>query len=187
MKKEFITLVALGLFAFSACKQAAPSEEMTKTEAPDYAAFDEKVAVISAFYQAHSDEDLETLSNMIADTLQWSPPQYNGNQWLGKEDLLDALKNYHDNFDDIRFMPGVKTPDTTANGYWSGSVFPEGTATTDPVNIRVYGTWNATHTETGKPIGVKFYALLSVNEDGKITSASDYFDVNGLAVQIAAE
>ncbi|NNC60955.1 MAG: nuclear transport factor 2 family protein [Eudoraea sp.] len=187
MKKEFITLAVLGLFAFSACKQAAPDEEMTKTEAPDYEAFDEKVAVISAFYQAHSDEDLETLSNMLADTLQWSPPQYNGNQWLGKEDLLAALKNYHENFEDIQFTAGVSTPESTEGGYWSGSVFPEKTATSSPTNIRVYGTWNATHTETGKPIGVKFYALVSVNEDGKITSASDYFDVNGLAVQIAAE
>ncbi|MEY8020882.1 hypothetical protein AB8P51_08630 [Muriicola sp. SD30] len=31
------------------------------------------------------------------------------------------------------------------------------------------------------------FVLISVNEDGKITSASDYFDVNGLAVQIAEE
>ncbi|QBA64961.1 nuclear transport factor 2 family protein [Muriicola soli] len=187
MKKQFITLGIMALCAFSACKQATPEEEMTPKETPDYAAFESKVAIISAFYKAHEAENLEALGNMLSDTLQWSPPQYNGNQWLGKEDLLGALKNYHENFEDIQFTPGVVTPETTANGYWSGSVFPEGTATDEPVNIRVYGTWNATHTETGKPIGVKFYALISVNDEGKIASASDYFDVNGLAAQIAAE
>jgi len=187
MKNSFITLAVLGLFALASCKQATPEKEMSEKETPDYAAFESKVAIISAFYKAHEAENLEALGNMLSDTLQWSPPQYNGNEWLGKEDLLAALKNYHDSFEDIRFMPGVITPDTTANGYWSGSVFPEGTATSTPDNIRVYGTWNATHTETGKPIGVKFYALVSVNDEGKIASASDYFDVNGLAVQIAAE
>jgi limonene-1,2-epoxide hydrolase len=51
----------------------------------------------------------------------------------------------------------------------------------------VYGTWTATHTESGKEIGVKFFNLSSVNEDGKIVQSSDYFDVNGLAAQIAAQ
>ncbi len=187
MRTQFITLAVLGLFVLSACKQAAPSEETTQTEAPDYAAFDAKVAIITAFYKAHEAENLETLTNLLADTLQWSPPQYNGNQWLGKDDLLAALKNYHENVDDIRFTPGVSTPDATEGGYWSGSVFPEATATTTSNNIRVYGTWNATHTPTGKPVGVKFYSIISVNDEGKIAAASDYFDVHGLAVQVAEE
>ncbi|NNJ88279.1 MAG: nuclear transport factor 2 family protein [Eudoraea sp.] len=187
MKNLVFCLGAVALLALTSCKQAAPAEEMAKTETPDYAAFEAKVAVISAFYKAYSEEDMETLSNMLSDTLQWSPPQYNGNQWLGKEDLLAALKNYHDNFEDIQWTSGVSTPQTSEGGYWSGSVFPEGSATSTPNDIRVYGTWNATHTETGKPIGAKFFALITVNEEGKISSASDYFDVNGLAVQIAGE
>ncbi|NER11697.1 SnoaL-like domain-containing protein [Muriicola jejuensis] len=187
MRTLFFTLAVAGVFALSACKQSAPEEQMTPAEAPDYAAFDAKVAIIEAFYKAHEAENLETLANLLSDTLQWSPPQYNGNQWLGKDDLLAALKGYHENFDDIRFTPGVITANNTAGAYWSGSVFPESTATTLSTNIRVYGTWNATHTETGKPTGVKFYSLITVNDAGKIASASDYFDVNGLAVQIAAE
>jgi hypothetical protein len=187
MRTRFITLAVLGLFALSACKQTAQEEQKAQTEAPDYAAFDAKVAIIEAFYKAHEAENLETLSSLLSDTLHWSPPQYNGNQWMGKDDLLAALKNYHENFDDISFTPGVNMPGDVAGGYWSGSVFPEGTATTTPTNIRVYGTWNATHTETGKPIGVKFYSLITVNEEGKIAGASDYFDVNGIAAQVASE
>ncbi len=187
MRTRFITLAVLGLFALSSCKQAASEEQMTPSEAPDYAAFDSKVAIIQAFYKAHEAENIEALANMLSDTMQFSPPHYNGNQWLGKDDLLAALKNYHENFDNIRFTPGVVTPDLSEGGYWSGSVFPEETATTEPTNIRVYGTWHATHTETGKEVGVKYFALIVVNDEGKLAMASDYFDVNGLAVQIAAE
>lgn len=184
MKNLVICLGAVALLAFTSCKQEASMEQ---TETPDYTSFNEKVAVIKSFYQAHHDENIDALSGLLADTLKWSPPQYNGNQWMGKADLLAALKNYHDAFDNISFAEGIVMPEATVNGYWSGSVFPAETASSTPDNIRVYGTWNATHTETGKTTGVKFYSIIMVNADGKIAQASDYFDVNGLAVQIAAE
>ena len=78
-------------------------------------------------------------------------------------------------------------PDSTVNGFWSGSVFPEQNANSDPNVIRVYGTWTAIHSESGKEIGVKYFNLTTINEDGKIVQSSEYFDVNGLAVQINAE
>ncbi|WP_297761155.1 nuclear transport factor 2 family protein [uncultured Muriicola sp.] len=184
MKNLVICLGAVALLAFTSCKQEAPMEQ---TETPDYASFNEKVAVIKSFYQAHHDENIDAISGLLADTLKWSPPQYTGNQWMGKEDLIGALKDYHAAFDNISFAEGIVMPDSTVNGYWSGSVFPEGTASSSPNNIRVYGTWTAIHTETGKSTGVKFYSIVMVNADGKIAQASDYFDVNGLAVQIAAE
>jgi hypothetical protein len=184
MKSQLYCLIALTLLVLVSCKEAAPVEQ---SEAPDYAAFDEKVAVIKSFYQAHHDENIEAISGILSDTLKWSPPQYNGNQWMGKEDLLAALKDYHAAFDNISFAEGIVMPDSIVNGYWSGSVFPEGTASSTPDNIRVYGTWTAIHAESGKSIGVKFYSIVMVNAEGQIAQASDYFDVNGLAVQIAAE
>ena len=187
MKKTFLTLGVLGLLALNSCKEAAPAEEMTPQETPDYAAFDAKVAIIQAFYKAHEAENLEALGNLVADTIKFSPPYYNGNQWMGKEDFMAGLKAYHDHYDNIRFTPGVITPNASEGAYWSGSVFPEATATIKPDNIRVYGTWNSTHTETGKEVGVKYFALIVVNDEGKLAMASDYFDYNGLAAQIAAE
>ncbi len=89
--------------------------------------------------------------------------------------------------ENIKWHEGIVLPDTTAGPYWSGSVFPEATATIVPDNIRIYGTWTATHTESGKEIGVKFYSLMVINEDGIIVQASDYFDVNGLQAQLMAE
>lgn len=189
MKKQLISLFALALLTLVGCKETATMEESETTEqnTPDDAAFNKKVAVIRAFFKAHADEDLEAQKAILSDTMKWSPPDYNGNQWLGKEELLAALKGYHDAFDNIKYQEGIVMPDSTANGFWSGSVFPVASATTSANVMRVYGTWTATHTESGKEIGVKFFNLTSVNDAGKIVQSSDYFDVNGLAAQIAAE
>lgn len=78
-------------------------------------------------------------------------------------------------------------PDSTVGGFWSGSVFPKETADTSTNVIRTYGTWTATHSESGKEIGVKFFSLVSVNDEDKIVQTSDYWDVNGLAAQLAEE
>ncbi|NND15684.1 MAG: SnoaL-like domain-containing protein [Eudoraea sp.] len=189
MKTKLFGLALLAMVTLFGCKEAAQEESevhMEEAEGPDYADFDRKVAVVAAFYEAHSNEDLAALTEMLSDTMQWSPPAYNGNEMLGKEDLLGALKAYHDGFEDIKYTSGIVDGDDMINGYWSGSVFPE----TDAVNIadviRVYGTWHATYTETGNEIGLKFYSLVGVNEDGKIISASDYFDAGGLMAQATA-
>jgi limonene-1,2-epoxide hydrolase len=191
MKKLSILAVLLFFISLGACKEAADKEavveevETETVEAPDYAAFDAKVATIRSFATAHGAENLEALDALLADTLKWSPPQYNGNKWLGKADLLTALKDYHSNFDNIKFTEGITLADTLAGGMWSGSVYPEATASVNPDAIRVYGTWTATHTASKKEIGVKWFGLFWMNEDGKIVMFTDYFDVNGIATQIA--
>ena len=189
MKTKLFGLLMLTVLTLFSCKEKEQEVEVVveETEAPDSADYDKKVAVIRAFFQAHSDEDIEAQSALLADDMNWSPPAYNGNQWLGKEDLLAALKSYHDNFDNIKYAEGIVMPDSTANGFWSGSVFPGQNANASAGVIRVYGTWTATHTESGKEIGVKFFNLSSVNDDGKIVQSSDYFDVHGLAAQLAEE
>ena len=191
MKTKLYALIMLAAMTLFGCKEQAQQTEMAEAEpeadAPDYAAFDKKVAVIEAFYQAHSEEDLAAQDAMLSDDFKWSPPAWNGNQWLGKEEFMGALKGYHDNFENIKYSAGIVMPDSTVGGFWSGSVFPKESANSSTDVIRTYGTWTATHSESGKEIGVKFFSLASVNEDGLIVQSSEYFDVNGLAAQIAAE
>ena len=190
MKKVSILVLLLVFISLGACKEAAKKEAIveeleTKVAAPDYAAFDAKVATVRAFTTAHGEENLDKISALVADTLQYSPAQYNGNQWLGKAELLEGLKNYHKDFDNIKFTEGIVLADTLAGGMWSGSVFPEATASNSPDAIRVYGTWTATHTATKKEIGVKWFGLFWMNDDGKIARLTVYFDVNGIAAQLA--
>ena len=194
MKSKTLTVLLLAFFTLLACKQPAGEEtaqveeieEVTDvTDAPDYAAFEAKVAIVRAYIKAHSDEDVAGLTDLLSDTLKYSPPQYNGNKWLGKADLLAVLKDYHANFENISFTEGIVLADTLANGMWSGSVYPEANASTSPDAIRVYGTWEATHTESQKPVGVKWFGLMWANKDGKLVMLTDYFDAHGIAAQLA--
>ena len=184
MKNQLFSIITLALLSLVACKQPNVVEE---SESPDYALFDRNVEVVRSFIKAHCDENLDAVQSILSDTLQYSPPDYNGNQWLGKKEFITALKGYHDAFDNIKYTEGIVLSDSVVNGFWSGSIFPKENANSGGTNVRSYGTWTATHTTSGKEIGVKWFALVGVNSGGQIISFSDYFDVNGLAVQIAAQ
>lgn len=178
----------LALLTLASCKQASDSDTSNEdtsmnTEmesAAKYADFDKKVATMRAFFQAHSDEDLSAQSEMLSDSLQWSPTIYNNSQWLGKEEFLAAIKGYHENYDNIRYQEGVVTADSIAGGFYSGSVFPKETAESNADVIRIYGIWTGTHVESGQDIGLKFFALASFNEAGKIVMLSEYFDMSSI-------
>lgn len=179
-------IVAVVLFTLASCKEAATSDK-AKTNMPsatDYADFDQKVETIRAFFRAHCDENLQAQSEMLADSVAWSPPGYNGNTWLGKEAFLAAIQGYHDNFDNIKYQEGVITADSIVGGFYSGSHYPEETAETTANVIRVYGTWTATHTESGQEVGVKFFNLTSFDQDGKIATMSDYFDLSSIVPKV---
>ena len=196
MKNLFYSLIALTLLLVVSCKETTTTEKaaveetkevIEKVTTPDYDAFNKKVATLRSFIKAHENEDLNAQKELLADTLKWSPPYYNGNQILGKEDFLAVLKNYQDNFENIAYTEGISLGDIQEDGWWSGSAFPEGKASSTPDAIRVYGTWTAIHTESKKEIGVKWFAIAWLNEDGKIAQWTEYFDANGIAAQIAEE
>ena len=193
MKKLFLSLIVIALLSFVACKESSKvetteTEDSTEVaEAPDYAAFNQKVESLRSFIKAHENEDLNALKELLSDTLKWSPPAYNGNQSLGKDDYLAVLQGYQEYFENIKYTEGIILGDIKENGWWSGSAFPEESASSTPDVIRMYGTWTATHTESGKEIGVKWYAISWVNDAGKIAQMSEYFDVNGIAAQISEE
>lgn len=196
MKNLFLSLIAIALLTLTSCKESTTTEatdieEKTEVveavEAPDYDLFNSRVATMKAFYKAHENEDIEAITALLADTLKVSPPDYNGNQMVGKDEFIAVLKNYHDNFDNINFTEGIQLGDIKEGGWWSGSVFPEETASVSSNAIRIYGTWKATHTESGKEIGVKYYSIAWVNDDGKLAQYTAYYDANGIAVQLAQE
>ena len=187
MKNQLFILIVLALFTLSACEQPEAVETTETTELPDYAAFDQKVEIMRSFFKAHEDENLEALRALLADTLRWGPPYYNGNEWLGKVDYVAVLQSYHNDYENIKFKEGLVAADTPGNGMWSGSVFPEDRASNSPDVIRIYGTWTAIHTASGKETGVKWFGLSWINDAGKISQFTEYFDVHGLAVQIAEE
>jgi tetratricopeptide (TPR) repeat protein len=146
--------------------------------------FDRNVATIKAWIKGFADKDLEGQLALYADSAKWSPPNYNGNVLVGLKGQVDALSFYHNNFDDITFQEGVGLPGDDGAGFYAGSYYPD---LDNPNAVRVYGTWKTTHKETGKKVSNKWYGLIIFNEDGKIAYFSDWFDVNGIQVQIEAE
>ena len=198
MKNQLLSIIVLALLTLTACKQAETTENATDLEVAteveveetvDHTAtFNKRMGVLRAFIKSHTDEDIEALSGYIADTIAWSPPSYSKNPWLGKEEYMAALKGYHDNYDNITYTEGIVLPGTTGLGFFSGNVHSaDGTVNSGGNAIRSYGTWHATHTTSGKSIGVKWFSVTSFNEDDKIVMVTDYWDVNGLAAQIAEE
>ena len=50
----------------------------------------------------------------------------------------------------------------------------------DSNNIRMYGSWNVTNSNTGKIVNFKQYCVWNFNEDGKVHSVTEYLDLGGL-------
>ena len=133
--------------------------------------------------QGFADEDLDAQMDLMADDMQWSPPQYNGNVLVNKEGIGEAIQWYYDNFNDVIFHEGIGLTREKSNGFFGGSVYPQND---NPNVIAVYGTWMPIHVETGKQVFNKWHAVIEFNDAGKIIYLSDFFDFNGIQVQLEA-
>ena len=170
-----VLMIAVGMMIMAAHHE---NESQKKQEI-----FDRNVATTKAWMQGMTDEDLDAQMDLMADDIQWNPAQYNGNVLVNKEGTGEATKWYHDNFKDIIFHEGMGLTREKSNGFFGGSVYPQND---NPNVVAVYGTWTPTHIETGKKLFSKFHAVLEFNEAGKIIYLSDFFDVNGIQVQLEA-
>ena len=106
----------------------------------DQAVFDRNVAAFRSFVKAFTDEDIDAQMTLFADSAMWSPPQYNGNEWVDMAAFKEAILGYHQNFDNITFEEGI---DLGMGGdpqpaFWRGAVWPTENATSAPKNIRIY-------------------------------------------------
>ncbi len=176
MKNIFILFV---LTLIIACQAPLPSLVSDENKAK----FEQQIEAWNTYTTGFLNEDIDQVMSVMSDTLQWSPPQYNGNILLGYEDAKSQILEYFENFEDITFNPaeGLIGSDYA---YWSGSLYSEGETNTEPNVMRIYGTWTSVHSATGAKTGTKWYGVLNFNDDNKIATFSDWMDVNGIQVQI---
>ena len=170
-----VLMIAVGMIIMAAHHE---NESQKKQEI-----FDRNVATIKAWMQGFADEDLDAQMDLMADDVQWNPAQYNGNVLVNKEGTGEALKWYHDNFNDVIFHEGLDLTSKKSNGFLGGSVYPQND---NPNVVGVYGTWMPIHMETGKQVFNKWHAVIEFNDAGKIIYLSDFFDFNGIQVQLEA-
>jgi len=168
-------MIAVGMMIMAAHHE---NESQKKQEI-----FARNLATTKAWMQGMTDEDLDAQLDLMADDAQWNPAQYNGNVLVNKEGTGEALKWYHDNFNDVIFHEGLDLTSKKSDGFFGGSVYPQND---NPNVVAVYGTWTPVHAETGKQVFNKWHGVLEFNEAGKIIYLSDFFDVNGIQVQLEA-
>ena len=188
MKKIF-SLITVISFSLCSCNTSVESKvEIGGPSSEDKATFEKQIESYTAYRKAFKEENIEDIMSLMADSLKWSPPQYNGNQILGYEDVKSQFQAYFDQFDDITFSEGEGLVNKNAPAFWAGSAFSSGKgeqgASSSPNIMRVYGTWSGIHTESGAKVYNKYYGVLNFNSDGKIAELSDWMDVNGMQVQI---
>jgi len=181
--KKFILLSVIIVFILGGCNSnlsSIPTDEETSI-------FIKNVETFQIWKKSHEVEDVEMFMEILSDTLQWSPPNYEGNI-LGKEDLKAALSEvYFPLFENIKFTEGVGLPYPDPPGYWGGSTFSSRESmglSSNPNSLRVYGLWTANHSDTGNEVQFKWFALIDFNEDGKIVKISDYMDVTGVLMKL---
>ena len=186
--KSILAIVILAAISYS-CNNSAVLKVMEEPEKgivvseEDKAKFQEQIDVFRTFTKGFYDEDIDLLMSVVADSVQWSPPEYNGGEIVGYDGFKAIVLAYFENYDEITFneAEGLIGSD---NAFWSGSLYSTGEINTDPNVMRVYGTWVCHHTETGATVYNKWYAVLGFNDDGKIATFSDWFDVSGMQTQV---
>ena len=179
MKLKLLGFALLAVAILFGCKETGESAVAVEDEAKvvNDDEFNSKVAVVQALFKAHEEEDLDKMDALLSDSLVFSPPRWNDNQWLGKAEFLEGIKATHENVENLKFTPGIVLPDTTAGAYFAGRNHPiQQTEPTGVGIIRAYGSWSSTNAATGESGSVKWYGLFVVNDDGKVTLISGYFD-----------
>ena len=178
MKKLIFTLFTLGTLSSCQNTTTVPTDTQKETFKKNYTAF------LEHHVKGFETEDSSLIAAYLADSVKWSPPVWNGNIILSKDDMVNTAEQYFAEFDNLTFLPGDGGIDSKG-AYWGGSYYSEvGESTSEPSGVRVYGTWTGTHTATGAITYNKWYAVIAFNEDGKVVMFSDWMDVSGMQAQI---
>ena len=116
-------------------------------------------------------KDLDGMLNMYSDDLIWSPA--NTSDSLSKAAFKEGMTGWMTefevfSFDERQYYPGV-----------DDNYVPNG-------SVRVYGTWNGTHNSGAKTV-TKYYCVLEFNDDGKIVTDLEWFDLGGVFDQIESQ
>ena len=96
-------LFILGLFLVVSCTTTVQGPSVTEEQK---AKFEQQIDAFKTFTTGFYNEDIDQLMSVVADSVQWSPPQYNGGVLLGYDDFKAAGLYYFENFDEITFNPG---------------------------------------------------------------------------------
>ena len=165
---KYIVNLTLFLFILVSCNQ----------NVSDKSAFDEGLAkfeknknLADKTFDLFIAKDLDAMMDMYADDAIWSPA--NTLDSLTKDALREGMTGWMTEFEvfsfnDRQYYPGV-----------DDNFIPDG-------SVRTYGTWVGTH-NSGATTVSKYYSVTQYNDDGKIVTALEWFDVGGVFDQVESQ
>ena len=88
MKLFQITLLVLLVYG------CTPNVKEELNAVDNEATFKSNVSSFMEFTEHFRNEDMDKLMGMFADTVLWSPPVYNGYEWLDKDAMIQTFEGY---------------------------------------------------------------------------------------------
>ena len=171
MRKLAILLIIL--FASCEAPKSGVSEADSKT-------FEKNVETLkNDFIKGYEEADYDKVVSVFADSIRWYGPGVNAEMLQGIDILKENVSFWMSNFENISFTEGAGLPGTDT-GFWGGNTYPVADAMSGPNNVRMYGTWNITNSNTGKQVTFKHYLVWNFNEDGQVHTVTEYADVGGI-------
>mgnify|MGYP006159536983 CR=1 FL=1 len=133
--------------------------------------FNKNKAIADKTFNLFIAKDLDGMMDIYSDDVNWSPA--NTLDSLSKDALREGMTGWMTEFEvfsfnDRQYYPGVDE-----------NFVPDG-------SVRTYGTWVGTH-NSGATTVSKYYSVTQYNDEGKIITALEWFDVGGVFDQVETQ
>ena len=166
---KYLVNYILILILVSGCNQ--PVSETNSEFDAGMAMFEKNKAITDKTFDLFIAKDLDGMMDIYADDVNWSPA--NTLDSLSKDALREGMSGWMTEFEvfsfnDRQYYPGV-----------GDNFVPDG-------SVRTYGTWVGTH-NSGATTVSKYYSVTQYNEEGKIITALEWFDVGGVFDQVESQ
>jgi hypothetical protein len=130
------------------------------------ALYEKNLAALKAGIALFEKEDIKGFAATLADTIEFNSPAY-GDTVKTKAHYVELLQSFVDSWDNLKltntiFLPGLDSATHQMDG-----------------SVRYYGVWRGVH-KSGKATAANFYGSYDFNKDGKVSSATEFFDVGGM-------
>ena len=122
--------------------------------------FEKNVVLAKKWFELWEAEDIEGLSLMISDKVEWQGAFYGQELTKSKAEVIDYINGWIGAMENINYEP-----DNFLAGVDPETNLPDG-------SVRTYGTWTGINTASAKNFEVKFYHFLTFNDDGLVINLS---------------